>query len=280
MSAQLRLTDCHLHLQDPVLLERLDEVLDRARRAGVGRFVTNGSSEEDWPEVQRIAQAHPEIVSAFGLHPWFVAGRSPRWLETLEGHLRLVPSGVGEIGLDRWKKGLDERAQEEVFRAQLELARRLERPAMIHCVLAWDWLRDVLASEPPLPAGMLIHAFGGPLESIGPLAERGAWFSFAGDTLEERKTHKRAALAAAPRDRLLLETDAPDMLPPPPFRNGPRAASVRDRDGRERNEPSNLREVLRGLSALLGEREERLAEVIEANARRFLGGIAPPAERS
>jgi TatD DNase family protein len=274
MSAGLRLTDCHLHLQDPVLLERLDEVLERARRAGVARFVTNGSTEGDWPDVLKIARSHPGVIPAFGLHPWFVADRSPRWLETLERHLTLLPSGVGEIGLDRWKKGIDERAQEEVFRAQLHLARRLGRPAMIHCVLAWDWLRDVLASEPPLPAGMLIHAFGGPVEMIGPLAERGAWFSFAGDTLLEKKTHKRAALAAAPRDRLLLETDAPDMLPPPAYR----AASVRGTDGREMNEPSNLREVLRGVSALLGESEDRLTEVLEANASRFLAPIAPPAE--
>ena len=274
MSTGLRLTDCHLHLQDPVLLDRLDEVLERARAAGVARFVSNGSTEEDWEDVLRIAQSHSEVIPAFGLHPWFVAGRSPRWLEELERYLTLLPGGVGEIGLDRWKKGLDERAQEEVFRAQLDLARRLGRPAMIHCVLAWDWPRDVVASEPPLPAGMLIHAFGGPVEMIGPLAERGAWFSFAGDTLLEKKTHKRAALAAAPRDRLLLETDAPDMLPPPAYR----AASVRGPDGREMNEPSNLRAILRGLSAFLGEPEDRLAEIVEANARRFLAAIAPPPE--
>src|SRR5688572_21737445 len=138
MSADLRLTDCHLHLQDPPLLDRLEEVLVRARRAGVAAFVTNGTTEADWPEVARIAGRFPEVVPCFGLHPWFVAERSPRWLEELERHLRLVPSGVGEIGLDRWKQGLDERAQEEVFRAQLDLARRLGRPAMIHCVKAWD----------------------------------------------------------------------------------------------------------------------------------------------
>jgi len=266
--AMTGLVDCHLHLQDPDLAGRLDEVLGRARAAGVERLVVNGSSEDDWPAVLDLARRLPEVVPCFGLHPWYVGERSSRWIEALEGHLAAVPSAVGEIGLDQWKKGLDEGAQEECFRAQVDLARRLRRPAMVHCVQAWGWLLDVLGRD-PLPAGLLVHAFGGSVEAMGRLADLGAFFSFAGDTLEERKTHKREAARAAPLDRILVETDAPDMLPPPAFRR----ASVRDDRGRERNEPANLPDVLRGIAALRGEPEERLAAAVGENARRLLGSL-------
>jgi len=271
MTALRGLVDAHLHLQDPDLAPHLDGVLARAAAAGVEVLVTNGTSEEDWPAVLDLARRLPAVAPFFGLHPWYSGGRSARWLESLERHLATVPSGVGEIGLDRWKKGLDERAQEEVFRAQLGLARRLRRPASVHCVQAWGWLLDVLASEPPLQAGFLVHAFGGSVELIPRLADLGAMFSFAGDTLEERKAGKREAARAVPIDRILVETDAPDMLPPPPHR----LSSIRNVRGKERNEPANLPEVLRGLAALRGEPVERLAEATAANARRLLGDIIP-----
>ena len=263
-----RLIDCHVHLQDPVLAEQIVPVLERAAAAGVERFVTNGSCEEDWPAVLDLAKRFHQVIPCFGLHPWFIHQRTPDWLRALERHLEAVPSAVGEIGLDRGKEGLDEKAQEEAFRAQLAVARRLRRPVMIHCVQAWGWLLEILRSEPPLPSGMLIHAFGGPTEFIRPLADRGGWFSFAGDTFEPRKERKREALREAPLDRLLLETDAPDMLPPPPYRR----SSVRWND-KEKNEPANLREILRGAAELRGESEDRLAEAVWENGRRFLGDL-------
>ncbi|MGE5611304.1 MAG: TatD family hydrolase [Bacillota bacterium] len=263
------LVDCHLHLQDPVLAAELPAVLDRARAGGVRRLVCNGTSEADWPRVAELAKAHPQVVACFGLHPWYAAGRSGRWLENLKQFLDAMPSGVGEIGLDRWIEPRDESAQEEVFRAQLGLARERGRPVMIHCLWAWGWLMDVLEDEEPLGAGMLIHAYGGSVDLIKPLAARGAYFSFAGNVLEERKAKGREALRAVPLDRLLVETDSPDMLPPGAYRR----FSIRAADGKEYNEPGNLPEVLRGIAQVRGESEERLAEVIWGNAERLLGGV-------
>jgi TatD DNase family protein len=261
------LVDVHLHLQDDFLAARLEEVLGLARAGGVEWFCSNGAEESDWPVVLAQARAHPEIVPCFGLHPWYVSERSARWLEQLEWHLEAIPSAVGEIGLDRWKEPRDEAAQEEVFRAQLAVARRREVPAMIHCVRAWGWLMEVLRSEAALPAGFLLHAYGGPVELIPPLVEMGAYFSYGGSTLDERKKLRRETLPQIPRDRLLLETDAPDMPPPPAHC----VRALQDAGGRRVNEPANLRPILQGVAALLGMEEAELAEQVWANSRRFLG---------
>jgi TatD DNase family protein len=255
----LRLVDAHCHLQDAAFATDLAEVIQRASAGGVCRLVANGTGESDWSRLLELSRRFPQIVPCFGLHPWFVGARTERWESELERHLDAVPGAVGEIGLDRWVEPRDERQQESVFRAQLAIARRRRRPAMIHCLRAWGWLMDVLESEDALPAGMLIHAYGGPEELIEPLADKGAYFSFAGNVFESRRGAARKALAATPLDRLLLETDSPDM--PPPW------------IGKQRNEPANLPRILREAALIRGMNEGDLAAALMDNARRLLGDL-------
>jgi TatD DNase family protein len=250
-------------------LPHLEAVLARARAQGVGRFVCNGSTESDWPEVIELSRRFPDIIPCLGLHPWYVGERSAQWLARLEQHLDACPAAVGEIGLDRWVEPRDEAAQETVFRAQLALARRRQLPVMVHCLRAWGWLMDVLRDEAPLPAGLLLHAYGGPAELVPPLAGLGAYFSFGGNTLDERKLVRREAIRVVPRDRLLLETDAPDILPPPAFR----PFATRNAEGRDRNEPANLPAIAQGIADLLGISWAELARLNWENARRFLGKV-------
>ncbi|HRY50475.1 MAG TPA: TatD family hydrolase [Candidatus Paceibacterota bacterium] len=265
------LVDSHLHLQEAVFEGDMDSVLEQIRQVGIRFLVCNGSSEADWPRVAALARQHREIIPCFGLHPWYVGRRSMQWDRALEDRLTASPAGVGEIGLDRWIEPRDERAQEEVFRRQMALARQLNRPAMIHCLQAWGWLMEVLRSEQPPDAGFLIHAYGGSVELIKPLADLGAYFSFAGSVLREKKTRQREALKRIPRDRLLLETDAPDLMPP--------ASScsfvLRDERGRERNHPANLADILLGVAGHLGVAPARLAELLWENSRRFLADLLP-----
>jgi TatD DNase family protein len=269
------LWDSHAHLQDPELAPHLEAAMRRAEMAGVRHIVCNGTQEADWPLVAQLAKqavaTHPTVIPCYGLHPWHVKERSGQWLKSLETALTAGPSGVGEIGLDRWIEPRDEAAQETVFRAQLALARRLNRPVMIHCLRAWDWLMRVLREEPPPAAGMLLHAFGGPLDCIKPLANMGAYFSFAGDVLNERKLQKRAALLCIPPERLLLETDAPDLIPPELFR----VLALTGVRRKQLNEPANLAEILRGVARLLGESPETLAIRVFENGRRFFKSIQP-----
>lgn len=269
------LIDCHLHLQDPAIKPHLPQILSRASESGVRLMVCNGTCEDDWPAVAELARTHRQIVPCFGLHPWYVPKRSADWLARLETFLRATPSGVGEIGLDRWIEPRDEPAQEQAFRAQLALARQLGRPVMIHCLRAWGWLMDVLRDEPPLPQGMLIHAFGGSPELIAPLAEMGAYFSFAGNIFEEKRHKARETLQTVPIDRLLIETDAPDMLPPPDCCTHAIAS-----DGRLLNEPANLPAIFPGIAQLRNVDPQTFAGLLRANAHRLLAGLIRNADRA
>lgn len=271
MPDALCFTDSHVHLQDARFDPDRDTVIARAQQAGVGRLFCNATRCADWPAVRDLARRHPAIVAFYGLHPWYAAQTPQGWLETLENFL--ADGCVGEIGLDRWISPRDEGAQEAVFRAQLALARRLGRPVAIHCVRAWDWLMTILNDMGPPPAGMLLHAYGGPADLIPPLAKLGAYFSFAGTTLAASRHKAREVFAACPAERLLIETDSPD-LPPPARWVG------RDVPQAHRNEPANLPRIAEGLAELRGMTAGELAERTTANAAAFVGGTSTRGPRT
>lgn len=263
------LVDSHIHLQDPVFQSGLAEHMQRARAEGVGNFVCNGSSEEDWTAVGRLAMENPRVIPCFGLHPWYVGSRSAAWYDILEHNLRSRPSAVGEIGLDCWIEPRDELAQEEVFLAQWRLARQLDLPVMVHCLRAWGWLMNLLKREPIPSRGFMLHAYGGSAELVHPLLDQGAYFSFAGTVLSENRYKAREALKRIPRNRLFLETDAPDLMPPPgfcPYR-------LNDAEGKLRNHPANLGAIARGVSEILCLSFPQLCDQLRDNCRRFLGAL-------
>lgn len=228
--------DAHLHLQDPRFADALPGLLETVRSLGIGRLVVNGTHPGDWEAVERLAADHPEVIPCFGLHPWWVGGEEEGWLDDLEARLMRHPgAGVGEIGLDRWIRGSDFGRQREVFVAQLALAERLDRPVSIHCLRAWGTMRDLLVSA-ALRRGPLLHSYGGPAEWVADFAGMGAFFSLSGYFFHPGKAEKLATFDAVPPDRLLLESDAPDMLPPPEMRRWP----LRSPEGEEINHPANL----------------------------------------
>lgn len=265
----LKLVDSHLHLQDYDVGTDIASMVENASAVGVSYMVCNGTSVESWPIVRGFAETYPQVIPCFGLHPWFIPGRSQEWLPILESFVESMPSGVGEIGLDRLREPCDKSLQEEAFRVQLDIARRYERPAMIHCVRAWGWLTDILRSESELPCGMLIHSYGGSVDLIEPLTGMGAYFSFSGKVLYTNYERARKSLLAVPPDRLLIETDAPCMLPPEQYRVG----TIRASDGGEYNLPVNLPSILGGIAELLGESPESLSERLWQNSQRFFEKI-------
>ena len=260
--------DAHNHLQDARLADwRAQGLTTLAADLPLAEAVVNGCTEADWPGVAALAQAHAWVRPSFGLHPWYVGARGAGWLATLEHWLHTFPqAAVGEIGLDRWVENHDVPTQVACFHAQLALAVRLERPATIHCLRAWGLLEESLRSQ-PLPArGFLLHSYNGPVEMVPGLVKKGAYFSLSPAFGQARKAAQRATFQAVPLDRLLAETDAPDMPPPPELNEhllGPATAPL--------NHPANLRVSYALLAEIRGMPLAELTGHIEANHRRLFG---------
>lgn len=271
----LRLFDAHNHLQEFAGRADFERLVRETREAGVARMVVNGTREEDWAAVAELARRWPELViPAFGLHPWHAAGRSPDWRDRLETLLTEFPeAAVGEIGLDRWIPDHDWEGQLAVFFEQWRLAATLHRVAVVHCLRAFGPLEEALRSRPATGRGWLFHSYGGPVAMVPAFVALGASFSFSGYFLHPRKIDDRsAAFAAVPRSRLLLESDAPDMAPPPDLR---RFACPTRPDGKPENHPGNLVGVCEGLAPVLGFSPKALAELTTDNAERLFGGDSP-----
>lgn len=265
----LPLYDAHNHLQDARLHSHLASIIASLETAGLRATVVNGTGEADWDAVLELALRHRWVRPSLGLHPWLVSERSPKWqarlLDALE---RAGPgAGIGEIGLDKWIRDYDLAAQTEVFVWQLRLAAERDLPVSVHCLQAWGALADVLRREPVPNRGFLIHAYGGPAEMVGPFAKRGAYFSFNGSMLEERKAARREIFRHIPLERLLVETDAPDM-PPPPER---RAYSLPECEGKPVNHPANIATIYEALAAIRETPVETLAAAVEGNFRALFG---------
>ena len=284
----MKLFDSHNHVQDERLLPDIGNVMRRASEAGVVAMGVKGCCEADWPRVVELMDSYDGIHPSFGLHPWFVKERTSNWLAALESLLREhSQAGVGEIGIDHAIEDRDDEGQEAVFLSQLELARKLERPVSIHCRRAWGRLIELLDGFGELPRGLLIHCFGGSAEIAKELVKRGAYISFSGSITRPNNRKAGAAINAVPDDRILIETDAPDILP---FNVGGASSSVRKNQRTlpgvtklERllsagaitstllNEPANVRWVLAKAAELRGMPQAELAELTFANAQRFFG---------
>ncbi|MBT8043015.1 MAG: TatD family hydrolase, partial [Pontiella sp.] len=205
---------------------------------------------------------------------------SAEWLAALEKLLLQYPqAGVGEIGIAHAVEERDDADQEAVFLAQLEIAQRLDRPVSIHCRRAWGRLVELLDGFGELPRGMLIHCFGGSAETATELVARGGVISFSGSITRPNNKKAAAAIRAVPADRILIETDAPDILP-----HNCRAEMVEDlsaKAGRaepvpalqnQLNEPANLKLVLQKAAELRGVDEGDLAALTFQNTEHFFRG--------
>ena len=279
------LCDAHNHLQDDWLAPHLDAIATEAARLGIEAMVVNGTAESDWPRVAALAARFAFVRPSYGLHPWDVAGRSPQWLATLRARLVAEPrAAVGEIGIDRWilesapagyfPAGSPPPAplaeQIACFLPQLALAVELDRSASIHCLQAWGQLDELLRTRPLPRRGFLLHAYGGAAEMVPGFAQLGAYFSFNGSFLAEKKTRQRAAFRAVPMDRLLVETDAPAMPPPSPWLTHPLPPSP-ESDRKTVNHPANLAATYRGLAQLRGMPAPELTAQVAANFARLFG---------
>ncbi len=257
----MKLFDAHCHLQDERLFPHLEGALARASSTGVTGLMCCGTCEKDWLLLPNIAQRFPIVRLSYGLHPWYIGDRSELWLDSLKAHLANTSAAIGEIGLDHALDKSTFADQETVFLAQLHLADQLEQPVSIHCRRAWGRMMELL-DEKGWPAhGFVFHSYSGSSELVSPLVRRGAYFSFSGAITFEQNLKGREALSEVPLDRLLIETDAPDLMPLRPigipFIPGP---------GGPINEPAHLTEVLKVAAKIKHIPEMELAKITHRNA--------------
>jgi TatD DNase family protein len=218
----------------------------------------------------------PEVVPCFGYHPWHLQERTPQWRERLVEFLQATPSAVGEIGLDRWIPNYDFERQQQMFTAQMTLAAERDLPASIHCLKAWGRLLELLRKGPRPACGFLLHSYGGPREMVEELAALGAYFSFPGYFAHERKAKQREAFAHVPLERLLIETDAPDQLPPDDLIRH----RIMDSEGKPINHPANLVAIYEFATAMLRVDFETFASRLEENFLRLFGGVLSRAQKA
>lgn len=211
------LVDSHCHLDFPVLVEELDGVVARAVEAGVERMVSIATTLPAAPSVRAIAEAHAPVFFAAGVHPMQVAEHAPFTVEdltALAAHPKCV--GIGETGLDYHYTAESAAVQQAALRLHVEAARRTGLPLIIHARAADDDIARILSEEHAAGAfPCVMHCFS----SSAALAETalglGFYLSMSGIATFPKSGALREIFAAAPLDRLLVETDSPYLAPPP-----------------------------------------------------------------
>lgn len=256
--------DAHCHLQAQELQRYLPQIAECYHDLPMGEVVVNGTCEADWDQVAELADRFSFVRPAFGVHPWKTKEVSEEWLRRLSEKLDRYPNaGLGEVGLDRWVKDYDLPLQEKIFRSQLEVARERKLPVSVHCLQAWGKTLEVLKEFSGDSFRFLLHSYSGSEEMIGDFSGIGGYFSISGYFSLDRKAKQREALRQIPMERLLIETDAPEM-------GGDKRYMLYSLDGDEEiNHPGNIEGVYQFASELFDLSVEELAKVVDENYQRF-----------
>jgi len=251
------LFDTHAHLHFPELVEDLDGVLERARAAGVTGMVTIGTDRETNPAAVALAERLDSVHATVGIHPHDAAEATPADFEAMErlarGSAKVV--ALGEMGLDFFRNLSPPEVQAAVFRRQLDMARRLGRPVVIHCRDAHREALAILAEERVGEVGGVMHCFSADVEVARRCLDLGLFISLAGPVTYKNARALPEVARFVPADRLVLETDCP-FLPPHPHRG-------------RRNEPAWVAITAAHVAALRGVTLEVLGPMVTDNARRL-----------
>ena len=259
--------DSHCHIDGPEFDPDREEVIARARDAGVTTMLNVGTGDPHSGSFERavaLSEKHDDVYAAIGVHPHdaklFDEEAEARLVALVKKTKRVI--AWGEIGLDYHYAHSPREVQRTVFQRQLQVARELDLPVVIHSREADEEtisiLREGLADHER--AGVL-HCFGGSLQMAREALELGFYVSFAGNLTFKKAEDLREIARQLPLDRLLVETDCP-YLTPVPFRG-------------RRNEPARVVETARCLAHLHGKSLAEIGQITSDNfARLFLSSAA------
>lgn len=252
------LFDTHVHLNADQYEEDLQEVIERAKHEKVNNMVVVGFDRKTIQKAMELVEQYDFIYAAVGWHPVDAIDMTEEdltWIEELASHDKVV--AIGEMGLDyHWDKSPKD-IQKEVFRKQIQLAKRVKLPIVIHNRDATADVVEILREEDAKEVGGIMHCFTGSLEVAKECMEMNFYISFGGPVTFKNAKKPKEVVKEIPLDRLLIETDCP-YLTPHPYRG-------------KRNEPSYVRFVAEEIAGLRGMTLEEVAEKTTANAKKLFG---------
>ena len=195
--------DSHIHLQD-YKTKDAESIVKNAQKFNVNIFVNPSAHPTDWPAITSLAAQYPQIIPAYGIHPWYIEAAAENWAEDLAALLQHNPRAfVGECGIDRLKNQNIE-VQLAIFKAHITLAKQYNRPLIIHAVKA-DCVLEPLLAE--LPERTVFHSFTGSIEWGQQIQNRGFFIGLNFSIL--RKKNAAQIIKSLNLSRVLLETDGP-----------------------------------------------------------------------
>jgi TatD DNase family protein len=256
------LVDSHCHLDFPDFAAERADVITRARAAGVGCMLSISTKLSTFPAVRELAEANPDVFCTVGIHPHEAEAErldSAELLVDAAGHPRVV--GIGETGLDYYYDHADRGAQERVFRAHIAAARASQLPLVVHARDADADMARILTEEYGQGAFPgLLHCFSSSADLAHAALGIGFYISFSGILTFKNAEAVRAVAKEVPRERLLVETDAPYLAPVP--------------NRGKRNEPAFVVHTARALAELRGELPDALATATTENFFRLFAKAA------
>lgn len=252
------LSDSHAHLDMPQFDRDREAVIQRAKQAGLYYILTIGSTLENCKKGLRIAQGHDFVYAAVGIHPHDAKELNQAVLDEL-GQMAQDEKvrAIGEIGLDYYRNLSPPQVQRRAFREQIQLARALNLPVIIHDREAHEEILKILQEEKAPEVGGIIHCFSGDWAFAKKCLDLGFHISIAGPVTYEKATVLQEVTRKIPDERLLIETDCP-YLAPAPFRG-------------KRNEPALVVHTARKVAQLRGVEPEDIGRITTLNLRRLLG---------
>lgn len=247
------LFDTHVHVNARQFMEDRDEVIVRAFEAGVSRMVVVGFDKETIPLAIEIAEEYESIYAAVGWHPVDAIDFKDEyleWLKELSSHPKVV--ALGEMGLDYHWDTSPKETQKIVFKKQIQLAKEVQMPIIIHNREATADILTILKEEEAKTVGGIMHCYSGTVQEIETCLDMNFYISLGGPVTFKNAKEVKEVAKAVPLDRLLIETDAP-YLSPHPYRG-------------KRNEPANVTLVARHIAELKDISYEEVCKITTANA--------------
>ena len=259
---QYSLVDIGANLAHDSFDDDREAVLQRAFDAGVSRIVITGSSDDSNVQAAKLAATQPGVLYATaGVHPHHASDytdKSDALIRKLAGEEAVV--AIGECGLDYFRNFSPREAQLEAFQRQLDIAKDCGLPVFLHQRDAHDDFVEVLEAALPDLSRAVAHCFTGEGESLHEYVAMGLYIGITGWICDERRgQHLHNIVSVIPDDRLLIETDAPYLLP----------RNIRPRPKSRRNEPVFLPYVLETVAEARGQSVEHVADITTQNAIRF-----------